>query len=316
MTRPERIPTPRTVFVLCAIAAAVMTYVVAEAAPVHLARPTPVLGPTADPSYLNGYPMTVTDQEATPGIIVDGGWTSFLWYGDGIVFNQEGPVRFYAPGPVTLRITDDFCTGDRVRLYDNGVELVRPTFDVDVSGGNVRGPDMAFADPQWSSGIYALELKPGTHEIVVQVIENPWGMGRAYLRVDTATPLSAFDLDAVNSSINAVHGRDQFRFYGRWAPGVGSDGVEPALEDVVLWFDQYMEVLPAGAFTCDAVQCTYESAGPGITRAVVDATGLFFEADGVDLCPGQRRLLIGLWLGDEGTELSVRRHGILHNPDP
>jgi hypothetical protein len=293
-----------------------MTYVVAEAAPVHLARPMPVLGPTADPSYLNGYPMTVTDQDAAPGIIVDGGWTSFLWYGDGIVFNQEGPVLFSADGPVTLRITDDFCTGDRFRIYDNGVELVRPTFDVDVSGGNVRGPDMAFADPQWSSGIYALELAPGTHEIVVQVIENPWGMGRAYLRVDTATPLSAFDLDEVNSSINAVHGRDQFRFYGRWAAGVGSDGVEPALEDIVVWFGRHMEVLPAGAFSCNRLRCLYKSTGPGIVRVVITADAFVFEAIEVDLCPGQRWLPIGVWFGDEGAERSVRRYGTLSNPEP
>ena len=316
MNLSSQSPTPRTVFVLCAVAAVVLTYVAVAAAPVHLARPTPVLGPTADPSYLNGYPMTVTDQDAAPGIVVDGGWTSFVWYGDGIVFNQEGPVLFFADGPVTLRITDDFCTGDQFRIYDNGKELVRPTFDVDVSGGNVRGPDMAFADPQWSSGIYALELEPGTHEIVVQVIENPWGMGRAYLRVDRGIPLSAFDLDQVTSNIDLVHGLDQFRFYGQWAPGVGSDGVEPALEDVVLWYGRHFEVVPAGAFTCDAVECTYESAGPGIVRAIVNATGLLFEAEGVDLCPGERPLRIGLWFGNEGTDRAVRCHGILSNPDP
>ena len=84
----------------------------------------------------------------------------------------------------------------------------------------------------------------------------------------------------------------------------------------MVWFDQYLEVVPAGAFTCDAVQCTYESEGPGITRAVVSATGLSFEADGVDLCPGQRQLPLGLWFGDEGAEIVVRRYGILHNPDP
>ena len=321
---PDQAPTPRTVFVLCAVVAVVLTYVAVEAAPAHLARPTPTPGPSVEPSYDNGYEFAASHAEVAPTLAVDGGWVSFLWHGekDKFAFNQEGAFEFHADGPVALRITDDFCTGDQFRIYDNGVELGsddgkrlgRPTFDVAKSGGMNLVPGDAFADPQWSSGIY--QLAPGDHEIVVQVIANPFAMGRAYLRVDSVTPFATFDLDLVSSIINAVHGRDRFRFYGRWASAAGSDGVEPALEDVVLWYGRVLEVVPAGAFTCDAVQCIYESDGPGIVRAVVDANGLLFEAEGVDLCPGERPLRIGLWFGNEGTDRAVRCHGILSNPDP
>ena len=319
----DRSPRPRTVFVLCVVVASMLTYVAAEAASEHLSLPTPVLGPTADPTLENGYPLTTTDAAGTPGIVVDAGWTSFLWYGTGIVFNAEGPIRFSTDGPTTLRVTDDFCTGDQFRVYDNGVELGvnkqgrqqgRPTFDVEQNPGGAHDPGDVFADPKWSSGIY--RLAPGDHEIVIQVVENPWGMGRAYLRVDSATPLATFELNSVESIIDPVHGLDQFRFYGRWAPGVGSDGVMPEIDDVVVWFGRHMEVLPAGSFSCNRWRCLYESTGPGIVRASITATAFVFEASEVDLCPGWRWMPVGVWFGDEGGDTAVRRYGTLSNPEP
>lgn len=311
MYLPHRPPRSRTAFVLCVTVAVVLTCAAVEAAFVRFAPPALVLGPAADSSSENGFPLSkALKDSAALEVVADGGWAAFDWYGEGIVFNREGPIRFTAAGPVTLRVTDDFCAGDRFRIYDNGTELERPTFDVEPSSSIGQDPSTAFADQRWSSGIYALE--PGDHEIVVQVIENPWGMGRAHLRVDTGAPFGTFNLRSVTSNINPVHGLDRFGLTGNWTPAAGSDGVEPGLEDVVLWYGRYLEVLPAGSFMCNPTRCIYESTGPGITRAFVDATGFSFDAADVDLCPGQRWLPIGLWIGNEWAELSVRRHGILY----
>ena len=74
----DRALTPRTVFVLCALAASLLVYVTVEAAPQHLSAPPPSLEPTGDPVYENGYPMNVTDAYATPGIVVDGSLECFI----------------------------------------------------------------------------------------------------------------------------------------------------------------------------------------------------------------------------------------------
>jgi hypothetical protein len=112
--------------------------------------------------------------EFDPPIVVDAGWSAttvtppgFLlgWSGRG--FNIEGPFTFTSVTAVTVRVTDDFCKGDRFRIFDFGV----PIGDTSVAavGPCVEvGPDAAFADPGYSSGSF--NLGPGPHAISIQVI--------------------------------------------------------------------------------------------------------------------------------------------------
>ena len=147
----------------------------------------------------------------------------------------------------------------------------------------------------------------------IQVIDNPWGMGRAYLRIDTARPFAAFVTEDVASSVSPTHGHDRFRLVAAYSPGETTDGMDLAVEDVVVWYGHYLEVIPAGSFLCTSQDCRYESDGPGVTRAWINAVRMVFEADGVDLCPGSNPLRIGVWMGDDGGRVDVRCCGQLHD---
>jgi hypothetical protein len=261
----------------------------------------------------NGLGGTFTAMlEATPALIPDGGWVSFDWHGEtGKTTYQDGePIVFTAMTPVTLRITDDFCAGDTFRVYDNDVEI-GTTFDVAVASCSVTGADAAFAAQKYASGIFTLPA--GEHALSIQVMDNPWGQGRAYLRIDTEHPFATFATEDVASLVDPVHGADRFRFAAAYAPGVETDGADLSVEEVVVWYGRYLEVLPPGSFLCTSRDCRYESDGPGITRAYIGALGMLFEAEGVDLCPGSNPLRIGVWMGDEGGRVKVRCCGRLHD---
>lgn len=244
--------------------------------------------------------------------VVDGGWVPFDWHGEpGKVVYVDDPITFHTDVPVTLRITDDFCSGDVFRLYDNDVE-VGETFRLH---GAIAlpsiGPEAAFAAREFSSGIFSLPA--GEHELSIHVIDNHWGMGRAYLRIDTEHPFASFVTGEVASTYGKEHDNDRFHFQAAYMPGAGTDGTDFAVEDVVLWYGRHLEVVPGGSFVCTSQGCLYESAGPGITRAWITGVGMAFEARGVDLCPGGNPLEIGVWMGDEGGTAKVRCCGSLHD---
>jgi hypothetical protein len=250
--------------------------------------------------------------DAAPVLVPDGGWVPFDWHGETgkTTYHDGEPFTFTATTPVTLRITDDYCTGDEFRVYDSGVEI-GATFDAAVAPSLAIGPDAAFAAQQFASGIFT--LPPGEHALTIQVIDNPWGIGRAYLRIDTEHPFATFAPGNVVSNIDAVHGDDTFRFTADYTPGTAADGTDFVTEDVVVWYGRYLEVIPAGSFVCTWQDCRYQSEGPGIIRARIGATGMAFEAAGVDLCPGGNPLRIGVWMGDEGSRVDVRCCGRLHD---
>jgi hypothetical protein len=125
-----------------------------------------------------------------PEIEVDAGWSAttevppaFFRFGEGPVFNEEGPFTFTSATPVTVRVTDDFCRGDQFRIFDFGVPI-GDTSAVAIGACEEMGPDAAFADPTYSSGSFP--LGPGAHSLTIQVIVNPFGSGRGYIRVDSA----------------------------------------------------------------------------------------------------------------------------------
>ncbi|NYT06209.1 MAG: hypothetical protein GKC04_07585 [Methanomicrobiales archaeon] len=89
-----------------------------------------------------------------------------------------------------MTITDSFMTGDQFELYDNGVSIgTTPVVPVGLSGYS-SDPDGALASGIYSSGTFV--LPPGSHSIAVEIIQNPYDCGTAYIRVDaTQDPIPA-----------------------------------------------------------------------------------------------------------------------------
>ena len=143
----------------------------------------PVRAATFD---LNGALSGTTGSD--PAITVGADWfagetapPAFFWLGSGAVFNSEGPFTFTSTTPVTVDVTDDFCPGDRFRIYDFGVAIGDTTaVPVGVDCTEV-GPAAAFVDPSFSHGSFA--LGSGAHSITLQIVNNPFGAGRGYIRV-------------------------------------------------------------------------------------------------------------------------------------
>jgi pimeloyl-ACP methyl ester carboxylesterase len=123
-----------------------------------------------------------------PAITVGVGWTSttqsppaFFWSGDP-AFDSEGAFTFTAQKTTLLNVTDDFCPGDQFRVYDFGTPIGdTPPVAISYTCA-VLGPAAASANPAYSHRTFV--LGPGGHSITLQTITNPFGGGRAYLRVD------------------------------------------------------------------------------------------------------------------------------------
>lgn len=118
----------------------------------------------------------------------------------------EPTFDFILTGPGCVSVTDILLKGDQFSIYDNGIavsDVIGTTPDVpggmsENIGGTQADPDIAFADPTYSSGIFAVDA--GTHSIRVEVINDSFdGPGHGYLRVDDAdsaqcTLASAFSI--------------------------------------------------------------------------------------------------------------------------
>ncbi|MEJ8568911.1 IPTL-CTERM sorting domain-containing protein [Elongatibacter sediminis] len=103
---------------------------------------------------------------------------AFNW-GDGEpVFADDGPFTF--DGSYCVYVTDAYATGDEFAVYDNG-ELLGNTSAVAGGDGFTGDPDVAFADPAYSSGVFP--VGPGSHSITIEVTANPFGGGAAYIQV-------------------------------------------------------------------------------------------------------------------------------------
>lgn len=303
---PATFRTPQGVILATAVLLAL-----AAAPPAPSLRSDDTLG--TDPLVSqNGFGSDSALAAAEGGMVLEPGlgWVSFTWYGAGPVFDREGPFIVDSVGPVTLRITDDFAAGDRFRIYDNGVELAE-TFDTPVAGTWEHGPDEAFGDDTWSSGIYS--LAPGRHELRIQAADNPWSMGRGYLRADPEHTFAVVEPTEMMTAIRPAIGTDRFRYIAAIALGAGSDGILPNFEEVVVSYGRVLRVIPAGAFTCDANSCVYTSDGPGIVRAVLTPNQVEIDAVDVTLCPSSNPMLVGVWIGNDGGSIKARCQGTLRH---
>jgi hypothetical protein len=81
---------------------------------------------------------------------------------------------------VDLKVTDAFLYGDQFQVYDNGVALGLTS--TPGTGPGTTDPDVAYADPGYSKGLYALGA--GNHSVTFQAVQSPFGSGGAYFRAD------------------------------------------------------------------------------------------------------------------------------------
>ena len=139
---------------------------------------------------------TVDEQQAcTDGSCTQGepppppaNWTPFNWVGGDGTTVIESPVGVGAESPVVLSVTDAFCRGDRFTISDGETTLGTTTeVPVDPTCSNsVSDPAVAFADPTYSHGTFALAA--GSHSIGIVVSTSPFGSGTAFYSVDPMTP--------------------------------------------------------------------------------------------------------------------------------
>jgi len=121
---------------------------------------------------------------ASTAITPANGWVQFGFGGVGSSFSDD----FTFNGPVTLKVTDAFLSGDQFAVYDNGVLLgdtSTPTIGDDV-GGNY---DAAYADSNFSHGSWVLGA--GAHDISGLVLQSPYGGGGAALQIAAGVPEAA-----------------------------------------------------------------------------------------------------------------------------
>jgi hypothetical protein len=103
------------------------------------------------------------------------------------VFVGPPAWEFVVPAAgVNLKVTDAFLNGDVFDIFDFGV-LIGSTSAVGTGGACGSDPEVCFADPLISSGIFALAA--GSHSLTITPSASPFGAGAAYFRVDEAKPV-------------------------------------------------------------------------------------------------------------------------------
>ena len=115
-------------------------------------------------------------------INADGTWQKFEWSANGVV----EPMTFTCTGSCRLEITDAFLCGDVFSVALNGTPLANTSAPQACTDQRQEDPDLAFADPRFSSGTYNLNIAP--HTLNVIAITNPYGSGGAFARIVPRTP--------------------------------------------------------------------------------------------------------------------------------
>jgi hypothetical protein len=128
-------------------------------------------------------------------ITVDAGWYGFCFGGAGSpatagcqnegIGTTGNTFTFTAASSVLFKITDAFQAGDTFDVFINSAVVTFTTPAVATDGAaTVKNPDLAFADPIYSH--HSLLLAAGIYNIDVYANQSPFGVGGAYLEVETA----------------------------------------------------------------------------------------------------------------------------------
>ncbi len=119
----------------------------------------------------------------TPGA----GWScssdvppSFFWGAGEPTFADDGPFTF--EGNFCVFVTDSFAPGDAFTIYDNGSPVGSTPLVPQGESQGCTDPQLDFEDPAFSSGVFAVGA--GSHSITIEVIDNPFGNGQAFIKVE------------------------------------------------------------------------------------------------------------------------------------
>lgn len=116
-------------------------------------------------------------------LTVDGGWTFFNDCAIGTPC-PDGPFTFsIASGGACVNVTDAFLKSDEYTVSDNGQTLGATSTGVPDDGVSETDADLAFADPDYSSGTFV--VGSGGHSIDVTRNAGLPGLAAAYIRVDS-----------------------------------------------------------------------------------------------------------------------------------
>ncbi len=131
-------------------------------------------------------------------ITVGAGWYGFCFGGSGSPPSEGcqnlatagvagNTITFTALSGVLFQITDAFDSGDTFRVVIDGGAFDFSTPVVPTAFPGIADPDLAFADPAYSSA--SVFLAAGSHTIDVFTGASPHGGGGAYLQVIAATAI-------------------------------------------------------------------------------------------------------------------------------
>jgi hypothetical protein len=145
-----------------------------------------------------------TTANATTNTIVDAGWQQFTTEGGVGGGSVDGPYVFDTTNLTKVTVTDSFCHGDELSVFDNGV-LIGNTSEIPAELhtcptrfylSNIARADISMTDPTFSQGSFY--VGPGSHslEFVNKAIWNDTDSGTvAFFRLETV-PLTKADCKA------------------------------------------------------------------------------------------------------------------------
>lgn len=131
-------------------------------------------------------------------LTVDGGW---VFFNDCAIGSPcpDGPFTFTTTGNACVSVTDAFLKSDEYEVFDFGQSLGTTSPGVPDDGNSQTDPDSAFADPEYSSGTFAVGT--GSHSIDVQRTVGLPGLAAAFIRADS--PGTSFcDLGEVSAGLD------------------------------------------------------------------------------------------------------------------
>ena len=127
----------------------------------------------------------VSGGEGDPPLVMGAGWQQFDWGAGTPAGTSPGPWTFdLGAGTGVVDVTDCFIAGDRFEVFDFGVSIGLTSVP---SGSDWTSDiDFAFSNPPWSHGSFP--MGPGDHSISINTVQNPYGYGSAYLRLENVVP--------------------------------------------------------------------------------------------------------------------------------